>query len=77
MSPRIRRDELRVLETPATPSDATWHATVLQPEHRSPATDAFLHFLHTPAATRIMRAPGAGVPPSQFRPPVYVTFWGR
>ncbi|TQK50095.1 DNA-binding transcriptional LysR family regulator [Streptomyces sp. SLBN-118] len=76
VSPRIRRDELRMLETSATPSDATWHATVLQPEHRSPATDAFLHFLHTPGATRIMGAPGAGVPPSQFRPPVYVTLWG-
>ncbi|MFF3687106.1 LysR family transcriptional regulator [Streptomyces sp. NPDC002187] len=76
VSPRIRRDELRMLETPATPSDATWHATVLRPEHRSPATDAFVHFLHTPAATRIMRAPGAGVPPSHFRPPVYVTLWG-
>ncbi|MFI1164454.1 LysR family transcriptional regulator [Streptomyces sp. NPDC020801] len=76
VSPRIRRDELRILETPATPSDATWHATVLQPEHRSPATAAFLHFLHTPAATRIMRAPGACVPPSRFRPPVYVTLWG-
>ncbi|MFI1396163.1 LysR family transcriptional regulator [Streptomyces sp. NPDC020681] len=76
VSPRIRRDELSILETSATPSDATWHATVLQPEHRSPATDAFLHFLHTPGATRIMGAPGAGVPPSQFRPPVYVTLWG-
>ncbi|WP_367318775.1 LysR family transcriptional regulator [Streptomyces sp. HUAS ZL42] len=76
VSPRIRRDELRVLETPATPLNATWHATVLRPDHRSPATDGFLHFLHTPAATRIMREPGAGVPPSQFRPPVYVTLWG-
>ncbi|WP_181446864.1 LysR substrate-binding domain-containing protein [Streptomyces sp. NTH33] len=76
VSPRVRCDELRVLETPATPSDATWHATVLQPGHRSPATDAFLRFLHTPAATRIMRAPGAGVPPSRSRPPVYVTLWG-
>ncbi|MGW1893953.1 LysR family transcriptional regulator [Streptomyces sp. NPDC002004] len=76
VSPRVRRDELRLLETAATPSDATWHATVLRPEHRSPATDAFLHFLHTPAATRLMRAPGAGVPPSEFRPPVHVTLWG-
>ncbi|MFJ2716268.1 LysR family transcriptional regulator [Streptomyces sp. NPDC087437] len=76
VSPRIRRDELRVMETPATPSDATWHATALRAERSSPATDAFLHFLHTPAATRIMRAPGVGVPPSRFRPPVYVTLWG-
>lgn len=76
VSPRVRREELRILETPATPSDATWHAVVLPPGVRSPATDAFLHFLRTPAATRIMRAPGAGVPPSRFRPPVYVTLWG-
>ncbi|MER6472382.1 LysR family transcriptional regulator [Streptomyces collinus] len=76
VSPRVRREELRILETPATPSDATWHAVVLPPGVRSPATDAFLHFLHTPAATRIMRAPGTGVPPSRFRPPVYVTLWG-
>ncbi|MBN0042954.1 LysR family transcriptional regulator [Streptomyces actuosus] len=76
VSPRVRRDELRILETPATPSDVTWYATVLQAELRSPATDAFLHFLRTPAATRIMRAPGVGVPPSRFRPPVYVTLWG-
>ncbi|ASN22767.1 LysR family transcriptional regulator [Streptomyces pluripotens] len=75
-SPRIRRDELRVLDTPATPSDATWYATALRPEHRSPATDGFLHFLRTPAATRIMREPGTGVSPSQFRPPVHVTLWG-
>ncbi|MFF5025579.1 LysR family transcriptional regulator [Streptomyces collinus] len=76
VSPRVRREELRILETPVTPSDATWHAVVLPPGLRSPATDAFLHFLRTPAATRVMRAPGAGVPPSRFRPPVYVTLWG-
>ncbi|MGW2444562.1 LysR family transcriptional regulator [Streptomyces sp. NPDC001675] len=76
VSPRVRRDELRLLETPATPSDATWHVTAPRPGLRSPAADAFLHFLHTPAAARIMRAPGAGVPPSRFRPPVHITLWG-
>ncbi|MFF4845108.1 hypothetical protein [Streptomyces collinus] len=60
VSPRFWREELRILEPPATPSDATWHAVVLPPGVRSPATDAFLYFLRTPAATRIMRAPGAG-----------------
>jgi hypothetical protein len=24
---------------------------------------------------QLMRAPAAGVPPSRFRPPVYVTIW--
>jgi len=24
---------------------------------------------------RLMRSPAAGVPPSRFRPPVYVTIW--
>ena len=33
------------------------------------------HFLSTPGAMHVMRAPGSGVPPSRFRPPVYVTIW--
>jgi DNA-binding transcriptional LysR family regulator len=72
---RVRRGELRVIETAATPADATWYATALPPERRSAAADAFLHFLHTATAMRVMRKPGAGVPPSRFRPPVYVTLW--
>jgi DNA-binding transcriptional LysR family regulator len=75
VAPRIRRGELRLLDLPGAPTDATWHITALPAERRSPATDAFLHFVRTPAATRIMREPGAGVAPSRFRPPVYVTLW--
>ena len=75
VAPRIRRGELRVLETLGTPVDATWDITVLPSERRSPATDAFLHFVRSPIATRIMSEPGAGVAPSRFRPPVYVTLW--
>lgn len=75
VAPRIRRGELRILESPGTPTDATWHITVLPAERRSPTTDAFLHFVRTPPATRIMREPGSGVAPSRFRPPVYVTLW--
>lgn len=75
VAPRIRRGELRILDTPCTPADATWHISVLPTERRSPAADAFLHFVRTLAATRIMREPGAGVAPSRFRPPVYVTLW--
>jgi hypothetical protein len=33
------------------------------------------HFLGTPEAMKLLRSPGAGVPPSRFRPPVYVTIW--
>ncbi|HEU5473493.1 MAG TPA: LysR family transcriptional regulator [Actinophytocola sp.] len=72
---QLRRGELVVVDTPATPVETTWYATALPAERRSPATDAFLHFLDTAPALRVMRNPGAGVPPSAFRPPVYVTLW--
>jgi LysR family transcriptional regulator, low CO2-responsive transcriptional regulator len=75
VAPRVRRGELHILDTPGTLADATWHVTVLPTERRSAAADAFLHFVRTPVATRIMREPGAGVAPSRFRPPVYVTLW--
>lgn len=60
-------------ETPAAPADATSHATALRPGHPSPAVDAFPHFPRTPAATRVMRAPGAAVPPARLRPAAHVT----
>jgi LysR family transcriptional regulator, low CO2-responsive transcriptional regulator len=72
---RLRRGELRVVGTAATPADATWYLTALAPERRSIAAETFRLFLATAAAMRIMREPGAGVPPSKFRPPVYVTLW--
>lgn len=75
VTPRLRRDELRLLDTPGTPADATWYATVLPPGFRSPATDVFLHFLRTAAATRLMGAPGTGISPSRSRPAVHVTLW--
>jgi DNA-binding transcriptional LysR family regulator len=75
VSERVRRGELRVVDTSATPIDATWYATALPPERRSTSADAFLHFLHTATAMRVMRKPGTGVPPSRFRPPIYVTLW--
>ena len=59
----------------ATPADATWYLTTLSPERRSIAAETFRHYLSTAAALRVMRSPGAGVPPSKFRPPVYVTLW--
>jgi len=72
---RLRRGELRVVNTAATPADATWYLTTLSPERRSIAAETFRHYLATAAALRVMREPGAGVPPSKFRPPVYVTLW--
>ena len=32
-------------------------------------------YLGTPEAMHLMRSPAGGVPPSRFRPPVYVTIW--
>lgn len=72
---RLRRGELRVIGTSATPADATWYLTTLAPERRSIAAETFRHYLSTASALRVMRSPGAGVPPSKFRPPVYVTLW--
>ena len=74
-APQLRRRELAVVPTPATPWPECWHLTTL-PRHRcADAASALRHFLATPAAMQVMRAPGAGVPPSRFRPPVYVTIW--
>jgi LysR family transcriptional regulator, low CO2-responsive transcriptional regulator len=72
---RVRRGELRILDTPATPFAAPWYVTGPPVGRRSASADAFVHFLGTAVAMRIMREPGAGVPPSRFRPPVYVTLW--
>jgi LysR family transcriptional regulator, low CO2-responsive transcriptional regulator len=55
--------------------DACWHATVLERQHRSAAASSLRRFLSTPEAMHLMRSPAAGVPPSRFRPPVYVTIW--
>lgn len=75
VSPQIRRGDLRIVATPATPMDVPWHATTLRPELRSEGAAAFSRFLTTPEATALMRSPHGGVVPSRFRPPVYVTIW--
>ncbi|MDD7937244.1 LysR family transcriptional regulator [Actinomycetospora lutea] len=72
---QLRRGDLRVVPTAVTPRDSPWHATTLRPEIRSPGAAAFARFLTTPEAMAIMRSPHAGVVPSRFRPPVYVTIW--
>jgi DNA-binding transcriptional LysR family regulator len=75
VAPRVQRGELRVIGTPATPMEIPWHATTLAPDRRPPLAGAFRRFLATAEALHIMRSPGSGVPPSRFRPPVYVTIW--
>ena len=75
VSAQLRRGEVAAVDTPATPMESTWHVTSLRPERRSRAASALRRFLGTPEAMHLMRTPGVGVPPSRFRPPVYVTIW--
>ncbi|HUY44874.1 MAG TPA: LysR family transcriptional regulator [Streptosporangiaceae bacterium] len=72
---QLRRGELSLVEVPGSPVDSCWHATLLERQHRSTAASALRRFLSTPEAMQLMRSPAAGVPPSRFRPPVYVTIW--
>jgi LysR family transcriptional regulator, low CO2-responsive transcriptional regulator len=75
VSQQIRRGDLTLVDLPGIPIEATWHATMLERQHRSTAASAFRRFLGTPEAMQLMRSPSAGVPPSRFKPPVYVTIW--
>jgi LysR family transcriptional regulator, low CO2-responsive transcriptional regulator len=75
VSHQLRRGELSLVELPGLPVEACWYATLLEREHRSAAASSLRRFLTTPEAMQLMRSPSAGVPPSRFRPPVYVTIW--
>jgi LysR family transcriptional regulator, low CO2-responsive transcriptional regulator len=72
---QLRRRELHVVDVPGTPVEMCWHATTLRVDRRSPGASSLRHFLGTPEAMKLLRSPGAGVPPSRFKPPVYVTIW--
>jgi LysR family transcriptional regulator, low CO2-responsive transcriptional regulator len=72
---QLRRGELSLVEVPGPPMDTCWHVSLLERQHRSAAGSALRRFLGTPEAMHLMRSPAAGVPPSRFRPPVYVTIW--
>jgi LysR family transcriptional regulator, low CO2-responsive transcriptional regulator len=72
---QLRRRELQVVDVPGTPMELFWHATTLPVDRRSAAAASLRHFLGTPEAMKLLRSPGTGVPPSRFRPPVYVTIW--
>jgi len=72
---QLRRGELSLVEVPGSPADGCWYITMLDREQRSPVASSLRRFIGTPEAMQLMRAPAAGVPPSRFRPPVYVTIW--
>jgi DNA-binding transcriptional LysR family regulator len=69
------RTGLAPLPVQGTPVELLWHITLLTPDRRSDAAAAFHRFVGTPAGTHAMHTPIRGVPPSRFRPPVYVTLW--
>jgi molybdate transport repressor ModE-like protein len=71
----LGRGSLAALEVEGTPLELLWHATTLLPDRRSAAAAALARFVATPDALHAMHAPTEGVPPSRFRPPVYVTLW--
>jgi DNA-binding transcriptional LysR family regulator len=72
---QLRRGELSRVELPGCRMDACWHVTLLERQHQSTAASSFRRYLSTPEAMHLMRSPAGGVPPSRFRPPVYVTIW--
>lgn len=72
---QLRRGELSLIEVPGSPWQGCWYVTMLDRQQRSTVASSLRRFLSTPEAMRLMRSPAAGVPPSRFRPPVYVTIW--
>ena len=72
---QLRRGELSLVDVPARPVEGCWYVTTLDRQQRSTVASSMRRFLGTPEAMHLMRAPAAGVPPSRFRPPVYVTIW--
>jgi DNA-binding transcriptional LysR family regulator len=75
VAPQLKREELQVIRTDATPVHACWYVTTLRPDRRTEGAAYLRNFLSTPDAMHLMCTPGAGVLPSRFRPPVYVTIW--
>jgi DNA-binding transcriptional LysR family regulator len=72
---QLRRGELALIDVPGSPWQGCWYATLLDRQQRSAVASSLRRFLSTPEAMQLMRSPAAGVPPSRFRPPVYVTIW--
>jgi LysR family transcriptional regulator, low CO2-responsive transcriptional regulator len=75
VAPQLRRGELAVVEVPGTPVEECWYVSTLDRDRRPPVAGSLRRYLGTPEAMQLMRSPGTGLPPSRFRPPVYVTIW--
>jgi DNA-binding transcriptional LysR family regulator len=75
VSHQLRRGELSLIDLPGFPVEECWYATLIERERRSIAASALRRFLGSPEAMQLMRSPAAGVSPSRFKPPVYVTIW--
>jgi LysR family transcriptional regulator, low CO2-responsive transcriptional regulator len=71
----VARGSLVTLPVEGMPLELMWYSTTLVTDRRSPSAAAFQRFVATPDATHAMHTPSSGVPPSRFRPPVYVTIW--
>lgn len=72
---QLRRGELALVDVPGSPWQGCWYVTLLERQQRSAVASSLRRYLTTPEAMQLMRSPAAGVPPSRFRPPVYVTIW--
>lgn len=75
VAPHMRRGDLVPVPTDADPISGTWYVTTLPLERRGEGARYLRTFLTTPDAMQLMVSPSRGVPPSRFRPPVYVTIW--
>ena len=75
ISAELRRGSLVTLPVEQMPLELMWYATMLTADRGSPAKSALRRFITSPDATYAMHTPLSGVPPSRFRPPVYVTIW--
>jgi len=75
VAPEVARGSLVTLPVEGMPLELMWYSTTLESDRRSPSATAFRRFVATPDATHAMHTPSSGVPPSRFRPPVYVTIW--
>jgi DNA-binding transcriptional LysR family regulator len=75
VAPELRQGRLRPIDLPGLPIELHWHISSLAPDRRTRAASSFQRFALTPQAMHLMHDPRSGVPPSRFRPPVYVTLW--
>ena len=75
VSPLLRRGDLEVVSTAATPVPVLWYVSALRDERRRAVASSFRRFVQTPEVLALLRSPTTGIPPARFRPPVYVTLW--